>query len=129
LRFEWPSSLSVDTLIINGDLSSECLENVCNIPLPVESVVFDSVPNQQIYTLVEKLGYGIQKSIKIQDDSSGNLNLYRVLASCPNIESVAVGASVSEHGPDYDMSPIKFKNYKRFGYNIYLLLLKKFLPH
>jgi len=123
LNANWPTGLSVKNLIIQNRLSAVCLEKLCGISCSVESLVLESVPAEQTYTLLEKLGRGISK-LEICDTMrydalhetvfSDKLNLYQVLAACPNANSVLVNTRRAfDTKPTYGLTPKHFENLKR----------------
>jgi len=84
-------------------------------------VTFDAVPASQVYPLVEKLGPGITtldfSELTGTEDSvrktAEKINMYQVLAACPNIESLIFWINSGlEKGPKFSVKPANFKNMK-----------------
>jgi len=109
----------VESLYVQGKLSTEVLEKLGDIK-SVEDVSFSSVPAQQIYALSEKIGRGI-KMINLERGVFGeDLNLYRVLAACPDCQRLQFTDIHWKFasGPKYGISRSFFKKFKRFTTNI-----------
>jgi len=111
LEVKWPPWLTVDKLTIRGPVRS--IENLSTIPSGVKALVLVNFSSCHIYGLIEKLGPGISDLHIINDLSrdSGPLNLFRVLAACPNIEQFRIKhLGPFEKKGGYKLTPQHFKN-------------------
>jgi len=124
LENKWPSLLTVEELSIHGPLDLNSITNLSAIDCNVKRVTLKECPILHIYTLLEKLGYGIShltisSSTYIgctkQKSVPDVMNLYRVFAACPNIERFKLWGFDGhfETTPTFNLTPHHFRNCER----------------
>jgi hypothetical protein len=90
LHIEWPESLSVKDVYLEGRVRGETIffYNVLRQNTPVKGLELIRCPTSLIYTSVENLGANV-KNLLIKGSSDDNipLDVYRVLSFCPELRS------------------------------------------
>jgi hypothetical protein len=110
-------------LVLQGACSPDAVSTLCAPNRPL-TLAFTSVPPEQVYELLEerKLGPKIADlrfesagrcSSKGREQVDRDLNMFRVLAACPNVGTLHFGGSFYNlsHEDDFGLNPDSFKNY------------------
>ncbi|CAB3366903.1 Hypothetical predicted protein [Cloeon dipterum] len=86
----WPANLTVHFLQINIGFSPVDFARVCSISCPIRELTFDSVPYDQVHSILIQIGANV-RSLFFKDTNRfglqlGYLNLVTVIKACPNLD-------------------------------------------
>lgn len=107
-------------LELGGRWAQGDIEKLCStFTFPLKSLALTDLPTSQIYSVVEALGSEISE-LRLKKGGYSNpgfpieaVNLYRVLAACPKLESVDLYCTGHiESKPKYNISAHSFKKFK-----------------
>jgi hypothetical protein len=117
----WPSNLTVETLTLKGLWSTAGIQRFCSIiTFPLKGLTLDNLLSRHIYAVVESLGSEILElclyKCNVYNPKKKTLealNLYRVLAACPTLESIKLACyGPIESNPTYNITARNFANIK-----------------
>jgi hypothetical protein len=107
---------------LEGRWSTAGIQHFCStaITFPLKGLKLDNLLSRHIYLVVESLGSEILElclykcnSLDPKKKNLEALNLYRVLAACPKLESIKLACyGPIESSPTYNITSLNFANIK-----------------
>ncbi|XP_065347070.1 uncharacterized protein LOC135944198 [Cloeon dipterum] len=119
----WPANLTVHLLQINCGFGPDDFARVCSISCPIQELTFDSVPYDQVHSILNQIGANVRSLFFMDSDrlglELGYLNLVTVIKACPNLDSLNFEDESLiielDQNDDVDTLPIEnFKAWKDF---------------